>query len=133
MIPATGGASRVIVNGASTLDDMQLTSDGKTMIYTGESGSAPSEIFPPRRLAEYRSADSSERCLAAQYDLTPLDEFWVESVDKTRVQSFVVKPPRFQANQKYPVLFLIHGGPEGDWGESWTYRWNAQVFASTGI
>ena len=45
MIPVTGGASRVIVSGASTLDDMQLTSDGKTMIYTGESGSAPSEIY----------------------------------------------------------------------------------------
>ena len=56
----------------------------------------------------------------------------MESADKTRVQSFVVKPPSFQPNQKYPVLFLIHGGPEGDWGESWTYRWNAQVFASAG-
>ena len=31
---------------------------------------------------------------------------------------------------KYPVLFLIHGGPQGAWGESWTYRWNAQVFAA---
>jgi dipeptidyl aminopeptidase/acylaminoacyl peptidase len=44
----------------------------------------------------------------------------------------VVKPPNFQPNQKYPVMFLIHGGPEGAWGESWTYRWNAQVFASAG-
>ncbi len=133
MIPATGGASRVIVNGASTLDDMQLTSDGKTMIYTGESGSAPSEIF---RAASTGGAPVAlthlNDALLAQYDLTPLDEFWVESADKTRVQSFVVKPPRFQANQKYPVLFLIHGGPEGEWGESWTYRWNAQVFASSG-
>jgi dipeptidyl aminopeptidase/acylaminoacyl peptidase len=133
MIPVTGGASRVIVSGASTLDDMQLTSDGKTMIYTGESGSAPSEIF---RAASTGGAPVAlthlNDALLAQYDLTPLDEFWVESADKTRVQSFVVKPPRFQSNQKYPVLFLIHGGPEGDWGESWTYRWNAQVFASGG-
>ena len=56
----------------------------------------------------------------------------MDSPDQTRVQSFVVKPPNFQANQKYPVLMLIHGGPEGEWGESWTYRWNAQVFASAG-
>jgi len=133
MIPATGGASRVIVSGASTLDDMQLTSDGKTMIYTGESGSAPSEIF---RAASTGGAPVAlthlNDALLAQYDLTPLDEFWVESTDKARVQSFVVKPPHFQSNQKYPVLFLIHGGPEGDWGESWTYRWNAQVFAANG-
>jgi dipeptidyl aminopeptidase/acylaminoacyl peptidase len=133
MIPAGGGASRVIVSGASTLDDMQLTSDGKTMIYTGESGSAPSEIF---RAASTGGAPVAlthlNDALLAQYELTPLDEFWVEGAEKARVQSFVVKPPRFQPNQKYPVLFLIHGGPEGDWGESWTYRWNAQVFASGG-
>jgi hypothetical protein len=45
MIPAAGGATRVVVSGASTLDDMKLTSDGKTMIYTGQSGSAPTEIY----------------------------------------------------------------------------------------
>ena len=45
MIPATGGATRVIVSGASTLDDMQFTADGKTMIYTRQSGSAPTEIY----------------------------------------------------------------------------------------
>ena len=56
----------------------------------------------------------------------------MDSADKTRIQSFVVKPPNFEPNRKYPVLLLIHGGPEGDWGESWTYRWNAQVFASAG-
>jgi dipeptidyl aminopeptidase/acylaminoacyl peptidase len=43
-----------------------------------------------------------------------------------------VKPPDFSPAKKYPVLFLIHGGPQGSWGESWTYRWNAQVFAGAG-
>jgi dipeptidyl aminopeptidase/acylaminoacyl peptidase len=43
-----------------------------------------------------------------------------------------VRPPDFKAGVKYPVLFLIHGGPQGAWGESWTYRWNAQVFAAAG-
>jgi dipeptidyl aminopeptidase/acylaminoacyl peptidase len=133
MIPATGGATRVIVSGASTLDDMQLASDGKTMIYTAESGSAPSELYSassgggsPVALTHLNDA------LLAQRALTPLEDFWVDAADKTRIQSFVVKPPNFQPNQKYPVLFLIHGGPEGEWGESWTYRWNAQVFASAG-
>jgi dipeptidyl aminopeptidase/acylaminoacyl peptidase len=48
------------------------------------------------------------------------------------VQSFVVKPPNFDPAKKYPVVMLIHGGPEGEWGESWSYRWNAQVFAGAG-
>jgi dipeptidyl aminopeptidase/acylaminoacyl peptidase len=133
MIPAAGGATRVIVSGASTLDDMQLASDGKTMIYTAESGSAPSEIYrassgggSPVALTHLNDA------LLAQTAPAPLEDFWVDAADKTRIQSFVVKPPNFQPNQKYPVLFLIHGGPEGNWGESWTYRWNAQVFAAAG-
>jgi dipeptidyl aminopeptidase/acylaminoacyl peptidase len=133
MILASGGASRVIASGSSTLDDMQLTSDGKTMIYTQQSGSTPTEIYraastggTPTALTHLNDA------LLAGYFLTPLEEFWVDSPDQTRVQSFLVKPPNFRPNQKYPVLMLIHGGPEGEWGESWTYRWNAQVFASAG-
>jgi dipeptidyl aminopeptidase/acylaminoacyl peptidase len=133
MIPVNGGATRVIINGASSLDDMKFAPDGKTMIYTAESGSAPSEIFrassgggAPIALTHLNDA------LLAEHTLTPLEDFWVDAADKTRIQSFVVKPPNFRTNQKYPVLFLIHGGPEGDWGESWTYRWNAQVFASAG-
>ncbi|HTD44924.1 MAG TPA: S9 family peptidase, partial [Bryobacteraceae bacterium] len=62
----------------------------------------------------------------------PLEEMWADSADRTRIQSFLIKPPNFTPGRKYPVLFLIHGGPQGAWGESWTYRWNAQVFASAG-
>jgi dipeptidyl aminopeptidase/acylaminoacyl peptidase len=134
MIPVSGGATSVIISGASSLDDMKLTSDGKTMVYTAESGSAPSEIYrassgggSPVALTHLNDA------LLAQYSLPALEDFWVDSADKTRVQSFVVKPPNFQPNRKYPVLFLIHGGPEGNWGEEWTYRWNAQVFAAAGF
>ncbi len=56
----------------------------------------------------------------------------MDTADGSRVQSFVVKPYGFRAGQKYPVLMLIHGGPEGFWGHAWTYRWNAQVFAAAG-
>ena len=133
MIPALGGATRIVASGASTLDDMQLTSDGKTMVYSQQSGSSPTELYrasstggAPVALTHINDA------LLAQYQLTPLEEFWVDGAEKTKIQSFVVKPPDFQPNQKYPVLMLIHGGPEGDWGESWTYRWNAQVFAARG-
>jgi len=48
------------------------------------------------------------------------------------VQGFMVKPPGFDPNKKYPLKFLIHGGPQGAWGNSWTYRWNAELFAATG-
>ena len=48
------------------------------------------------------------------------------------MESFIVKPPDFDASKKVSGLLLIHGGPQGDWGESWSYRWNPQVFAAAG-
>jgi dipeptidyl aminopeptidase/acylaminoacyl peptidase len=133
MVPATGGGSRNIISGSSSLDDVQFTSDGRTMIYTEESGSRPAEIF------RVNSSGGNEVALTHLNDallsgvqLTPLDEMSVESADRTRVHAFVVKPPGFTETGKYPVLFLIHGGPQGAWGETWTYRWNAQVFAAAG-
>jgi dipeptidyl aminopeptidase/acylaminoacyl peptidase len=57
----------------------------------------------------------------------------VEGAERSKVSSFLVKPYGFRNGQKYPVLFLIHGGPQGAWGESWSYRWNPQVFAAAGF
>ncbi|HTS77663.1 MAG TPA: S9 family peptidase [Bryobacteraceae bacterium] len=133
MIPLTGGGAATIASGDTSLDDVQFSADNSFMIYTEESGSHPAEIFrasssgglgiPLTRMNDSLLENSTVR---------PLESFSVESADKTRVYAFVVKPPNFSESQKYPVLFLLHGGPQGAWGETWTYRWNAQVFASAG-
>ncbi len=132
-LPVTGGAARVAVSGESTLDDMQFTPDGKTMIYTEQNGSRPVEIF--------RASSGGGPAVALTklnddvldaHQLTALEDFWVDGAEQTKVHSFLVKPAGFDAEKKYPLLLLIHGGPQGNWGQSWTYRWNAQVFASAG-
>jgi dipeptidyl aminopeptidase/acylaminoacyl peptidase len=133
MIQANGGGLRNIISGASSVSDVQFTADGRTMIYTEVSGSRPAEIFragssggagvPLTRLNE---------ALLARYQLTPLEELTVDAPDRTRIQSFIVKPPGYTATRRYPVMFLIHGGPQGSWGETWSYRWNAQVMAGAG-
>jgi dipeptidyl aminopeptidase/acylaminoacyl peptidase len=132
-IPVTGGAVRVAVSGDSELDDMQLSADGKTMVYTQQSASAPVEIY---RAASSGGAPAAlthlnDDSLAAD-ELAPLEEFWVDEADGSKVQYFVVKPYEFEADKKYPVVMLIHGGPQGNWGYSWSYRWNPQVFAAAG-
>ena len=137
MIAATGGGSRTIISGSSTLSDVHFTSDGRTMIYTEESGSRPAEIFKATSGGGTGTALAHlNDALLASATLTPLEEMYVDAdksgVDKARIQVFITKPPNFSPTQKYPVLFMIHGGPQGAWGESWTYRWNAQVFASAG-
>jgi dipeptidyl aminopeptidase/acylaminoacyl peptidase len=128
-----GGGARIAVSGNNTLDDMQFTSDGKTIVFTRQSGDSPVEIC--RAASSGGSAvplTHLNDALLGQYQLTPLEDFWVTGADNSQIQSFVAKPPNFDPTKKYPVIMLIHGGPEGEWGESWSYRWNYQAFAGAG-
>lgn len=50
-----------------------------------------------------------------------------------KVHSWVIKPSNFDSSKKYPVAYLIHGGPQGAWGDSWSTRWNPAVFAEQGF
>ena len=70
--------------------------------------------------------------LLAQLDLPKMESFWFTAKDGTKVEGFLIRPPGFNPSEKYPVKFLIHGGPEGDWGDMWSYRWNAELFAANG-
>ena len=134
LIPVTGGGTRVITQGAAHVDDLQFTSDGRTLVYTEMSGSSPVEIYraasgggAPQPVTRLNDA------LLESYDLRRLEDFTVAGADNTPVHSFLLKPPNFDANRKYPVLFLIHGGPQGAWGETFSFRWNPQVFATAGF
>jgi len=133
MIQATGGGSRSIITGSSTMDDIQFSADGRQLIYTEVSGSRPAEIFRASSTggAAVPLTHLNDAILESA-DLRPLEEMYSDSLDRTRVHSFIVKPPGFSETRRYPVMFLLHGGPQGAWGESWTYRWNAQVFAGAG-
>ncbi|HEV2842020.1 MAG TPA: S9 family peptidase [Chthoniobacterales bacterium] len=70
--------------------------------------------------------------LLSQIDMQPLEAFTFKGANNDEVQGFLVKPPGFDATKKYPLKFLIHGGPQGAWGNSWSYRWNPQLFAASG-
>ena len=70
--------------------------------------------------------------LLSQIDMQPLESFWFKGANDEEVQGFMIKPPGFDPNKKYPLKFLIHGGPQGAWGNEWTYRWNAELFAASG-
>jgi dipeptidyl aminopeptidase/acylaminoacyl peptidase len=70
--------------------------------------------------------------LLAQLDRPGLENFWFTAADKTKLQGFLIRPPAFDPAKKYPVKFLIHGGPQGAWGDDWSYRWNPELFAANG-
>jgi dipeptidyl aminopeptidase/acylaminoacyl peptidase len=48
------------------------------------------------------------------------------------IQYWLIKPPNFDPAKKYPVVFLIHGGPQGVWGDAWSTRWNPSLWAAQG-
>ncbi|MGD0013782.1 MAG: S9 family peptidase [Bryobacteraceae bacterium] len=132
MIPAGGGGASSIISGDAYIDDLQMTPDGRTLIFTQHTASRPPEIYAAPSGGESVPLTHFNDALLASARLPALEEFWVERGEGARVHSFLLKPAGFQPGQRYPVLFLIHGGPQGAWGESWSYRWNAQVLAGAG-
>lgn len=113
-----------------TGDPLEMDDTSQTAFVTF--GASPSvqnttqETYEPRVLTHLNDA------LLAQLDLPKMQDFWFTAKDGTRLQGFMIPPPGFDAQKKYPVKFLIHGGPQGAWGDAWSYRWNAELFAANG-
>jgi len=98
---------------------------------------------PPRAVYSEKddsvAAPSGERRLThindqvlAQVQMQPVEWFWFTGAEKKQVEGFLLKPPGFDPGRRYPVKFLIHGGPQGAWGDDWSYRWNLNLFAASG-
>jgi dipeptidyl aminopeptidase/acylaminoacyl peptidase len=121
-------------------DDLALTPDGKTLFFTNMSLQSPNEIYHAHNACnEMNSTNGCWRsealthvndAILSQISMSPLDSFWFRGAHNDKVEGFLVKPPNFDASKKYPVKFLIHGGPEGAWGDDWSFRWNAELFAA---
>jgi dipeptidyl aminopeptidase/acylaminoacyl peptidase len=65
-------------------------------------------------------------------DFGAYEQFSFEGAKGATVYGYVVKPWDFQEGRTYPVAFLIHGGPQGSFGNGWSYRWNPQTYAGQG-
>jgi len=123
---------------ADDLVFLKSSSDGLgTLYFTRMSISAPNEIwrieFPtPKDKREGEPVTRLNDALLSQIDMQPLESFTFKGANNEDVQGFMVKPPGFDPAKKYPLKFLIHGGPQGSWGNDWSYRWNPELFAAYG-
>jgi dipeptidyl aminopeptidase/acylaminoacyl peptidase len=115
-----------VVGDLSSLDDDIYT----VRVFSAEL-QKPSEDISPKSYEPYVLTHLND-ALLAQLDLPKMQDFWFTAKDGTKLQGFLIPPPGFDAHKKYPVKFLIHGGPQGAWGDSWSYRWNAELFAANG-
>lgn len=112
---------------------LRITPDGRRLIFTNQSFTQPAEIFcADSDGGNLRQITRTNASTISKLDLGPVREFWFEGAGKTRVHGFLILPPGFRAEGKYPLLMLIHGGPQQSWSNEWHYRWNAQLFASPG-
>src|SRR5438876_697998 len=128
-------------------DDLVVTPDGRTLLFTRMSLEHPNEMYkvalpliplkqdekPYRAEEPILAADPLTHfndSVLSQVAMSPLESFWFTGANDDKVQGFLVKPPNFDPGKKYPVKFLIHGGPQGAWGDDWSYRWNPELFAA---
>jgi dipeptidyl aminopeptidase/acylaminoacyl peptidase len=61
------------------------------------------------------------------------EQFTFSGWNNDTVHGYVLKPANYVPGKKYPVAFLIHGGPQGSFGNGWSYRWNPQTYAGQGF
>ena len=131
-IAASGGAVRAILKDTFN-DSMSISADGKTFAFLRSSLTAPAEVFTAR--ADGGDAQQLSRHNAARLsaiEMNPPEPFWYEGAGGTRIQGMLIRPPHFDATKKYPMLLLIHGGPQSLWNDAWGYRWNEELFAAPG-
>jgi dipeptidyl aminopeptidase/acylaminoacyl peptidase len=116
-------------------DDIVPTPNGERIVFTRNSSHAPTEIYSRSTGPEDwpqvgQQLTHVNDAMLSQVDMSPLENFWFKGAKGDNVQAFLIKPPNFDASKKYPVKFLIHGGPQGAWGDDWSYRWNPELFAA---
>ena len=129
--PAHGHAIQEITRGVN--DDLSFAPDGKTLVFTRLSVQAPNEVFKMDLSSnKVEQISHLNGRVLADIAMQPVEPFWFAGAGGTKVQGFLLKPPNFDNNKKYPVKFLIHGGPQGQWGDEWSFRWNAELLAADG-
>ncbi len=133
-----GGAQPKMLVAHYTDDSPTPTADGKALIFTRNSVAYPNELFRLSLPVSDQSKDSAVNlshlndAVLGGIQMQPVEPFWFTGSEKHKVQGFIVKPPNFDSSKKYPVKFLMHGGPQGAWGDDWSFRWNPNLFAANG-
>jgi len=127
---ASGKATKIAGDGS--ISGFEL--EGDTLVFTRNSMRSPDVLFAAR------ADGSAVRKLSVNNDEKLANVAWGEyeqfsftGWNGETVHGYVVKPANYVKGKKYPVAFLIHGGPQGSFGDGWSYRWNPQTYAGQGF
>ena len=120
---ATGGVS----------GEADAAPDGKSVVFTRHHMGAPAEVF--RASLDDGGAKALTHvndARVAQLDLARPETVTVPGAGGVPVQMWILRPPGFDPAKKWPLVFWVHGGPQGAFMDAWSYRWNPQVWAAQG-
>ncbi|HWS56039.1 MAG TPA: S9 family peptidase [Pyrinomonadaceae bacterium] len=133
------GSIRKVVEGFN--DDLQVAPDGRSLVFTRSTAARPPELYTLRLDGVAPAGAGGDQAVPltrfndevmAGFGLRPAEEVTWEGAAGAQVQGWLFRPPQFDPSRKYPLLVLIHGGPQGAWNDSWSYRWNPQIYAARG-
>lgn len=130
--PRTGTLTKILAG--HFLSSLRISPDGKRVFFLKQSLNQPAELYSfdlgTKSLLPLTSVNAK---ILTELELPPAEEFWFQGAKGDRVHGFLLKPPFFDPSKKYPLVMLIHGGPQSAWADNFHYRWNAQMFASPGF
>ena len=131
MEPRTGATPKKLLDGFNAA--YSFSGDGKILVTERTSLTMPGELFVAAAdgsgLKQLTHANDS---ILASVEMNAPETFWFEGAEATRVQAMIIRPPQSVPTKKYPMLVLLHGGPQTMWSNAWGYRWNAQLFSGAG-
>jgi dipeptidyl aminopeptidase/acylaminoacyl peptidase len=91
----------------------------------------PPEVFCYSQL-KLKNLSRANADILAELDMPRPESATVAGAGGTPMQMWILKPPGFDAHKKWPLAYLVHGGPQGAWEDGWSFRWCAQAWAAQG-
>jgi dipeptidyl aminopeptidase/acylaminoacyl peptidase len=132
-MPARAGAEPKKIIADTYNSAISFSSDGKTLAFERTSLTMPAEVFAAASDgSNVRQLTHLNDAILATLEMNPQETFWFDGAEGAKVQAMLIRPPKFDATKKYPLLVLLHGGPQTMWSNAWGYRWNPEVFSAAG-
>ena len=130
----SGGVTKLVGDGSVSAFELADTgSTGPTLVFARNSMKSGDQLFTGGIAGTpVRAITPSAGEMLADVAWGEYEQFNFKGLSGDTVHGYVVKPWNYVAGQKYPVAFLIHGGPQGSFGDGWSYRWNPQTYAGQG-
>jgi dipeptidyl aminopeptidase/acylaminoacyl peptidase len=132
------GRLRTLSRGG-TNQALSISDQGRTLAFLRVAMDQPAEVFvmhgafTPDGAAETpKNISRANAALLAELDLPRPESVVVRGAGGTPMQLWVLKPPGFDPEKKWPLAYLVHGGPQGAWEDGWSYRWCPELWAAQG-